>query len=360
MAENDNLPLILQELGGQRRRIELTGPDLPRGNEGFLTFGGDTRDKRTWYPGSDVCTYQSLGPEPQELSFAGEFNAGRLGRTGPAPEQLVFDIEALREAGEQVQVSWGPYTKVCSWGQCQFTVATTTRVRYSLRFRIIQVDARGPLLLPGGEIVRIARRARDIPSVAAILSAAGEILSALSALPPGLGGDRINRAIGTVNSIISTGNAAGAVLDTFRSVGAVVLPGQAMGALRFIDSVRDHTRDLLETVRALSWTSMLGGGFGVLSTAGVQALSMSASVVDLAGSVLTLHGRVRQLAGDTRSDALYVAAQGDTLRTIAQRFYQSADRWREVADANGLASTMVEPGTQLVIPRVGVGAEVRP
>jgi hypothetical protein len=43
--------------------------------------------------------------------------------------------------------------------------------------------------------------------------------------------------------------------------------------------------------------------------------------------------------------------QGVTLRKLALEYYGSADDWATIADANGLTSSEVAPGTMLLIPQ---------
>jgi len=48
----------------------------------------------------------------------------------------------------------------------------------------------------------------------------------------------------------------------------------------------------------------------------------------------------------------YVAQKGDTLMSIAQKFYGDASKWRLIASANNLTSMSVQPGQVLVIPAI--------
>jgi len=53
---------------------------------------------------------------------------------------------------------------------------------------------------------------------------------------------------------------------------------------------------------------------------------------------------------DVEPYVVYVVT-GETLRDIARRELGSSAAWRDVARVNGLAGSVVEPGTPLLIPR---------
>lgn len=352
MAEDEFLPLILDERDGEKRRIILTGPDLPRDRSGWLRFGTTQRGRETWYPGSPEPTTQVLGPEPREVSFSGEFNSGRRRTSEFSPEELMAQLERLNNDGELVVVQYGPISKLCRWLEAEFQIHTLSHIFYSLRFKIAKVGS--------GPKIRIVKAVRDIPTVQQVLEAGRKMEQILSTLPAGLGTDRISRAREAVGRVLTAGQGVDAILSKGRTPGAILNLADARSALRQADTVGEGTRETLENVRALDWGGMSGGSFGLYSTAGIGALGAISQAFTLTNESLRLHGKVRHLAGETQQDALYVAAQGDTLRSIAQRFYRAPDRWRQIAAANGLETSEVTPGTRLTIPKVGVGQEIAP
>jgi nucleoid-associated protein YgaU len=48
---------------------------------------------------------------------------------------------------------------------------------------------------------------------------------------------------------------------------------------------------------------------------------------------------------------LYLVKQGDTLRRISTKYFQTPDRWGDIADFNGLPTDSLSVGMVLQIPR---------
>ena len=79
---------------------------------------------------------------------------------------------------------------------------------------------------------------------------------------------------------------------------------------------------------------------------------LDATWSDEAGTTLTLK-RTRELA-TTQAAVTYQVRTGDRLDALAQKFYHDPRKWWLIADANPDVLTpeqLLEPGTQLVIPR---------
>jgi nucleoid-associated protein YgaU len=70
------------------------------------------------------------------------------------------------------------------------------------------------------------------------------------------------------------------------------------------------------------------------------------------GETLTLGKQQSETNGarDDRPDT-YTVQKGDTLWSIAERFYNSGKRWRDIADANGIDDpSKIATGTTLELP----------
>lgn len=65
--------------------------------------------------------------------------------------------------------------------------------------------------------------------------------------------------------------------------------------------------------------------------------------------------------GAELSGEQYVVQSGDTLSGLAERFLGSSDRWKQIADANGIQNPdMISVGQKLEIPEKGADAGAAP
>lgn len=98
----DGQPVVLRELGGQYRTVELAGSDMPeRGMEAPVSL----RAVHSRYPGGKVTT-QILGVEEGEITLKCRFND----RLTSLDEGAIAQSETLRSIllGQQpVELTWG-------------------------------------------------------------------------------------------------------------------------------------------------------------------------------------------------------------------------------------------------------------
>jgi nucleoid-associated protein YgaU len=71
----------------------------------------------------------------------------------------------------------------------------------------------------------------------------------------------------------------------------------------------------------------------------------------LTNSLVQLRERFASLA-DTTPQARYRVVEGDTLQTIASKFYNDASLWENIYKHNNLSTTLLVSGTVLEIPRL--------
>src|SRR3954466_4299054 len=113
----DSSSLTIEELTGERRKLELRGPGLPLKGAGWE---GSQNVKTTWYPGNGIeATQQVLGPKEEPSEWEGEWNRTRLGRTPclftdgagtptkvTAPSFLIDLMDDIRIRGTKLRVTW--------------------------------------------------------------------------------------------------------------------------------------------------------------------------------------------------------------------------------------------------------------
>lgn len=108
--------VIITELTGRKRRLELRGGGLPSHG---TAFPSKMRVITTWMPGSSEATQQVLGPEEGDPSWQGYWSTPMLAsfpclyREGSGADQrvaraqtLVTIVDSIRQSGARLRIQW--------------------------------------------------------------------------------------------------------------------------------------------------------------------------------------------------------------------------------------------------------------
>lgn len=99
----ESQPIVIEQLGGERRKVVLSGGALP--NQGVETGIGQ-RLERQFLPGASEAVVQVLGLDLPDLTFVGQLNDALLDGPGDA-RALVEQMFLLVTEAQPVEVSWG-------------------------------------------------------------------------------------------------------------------------------------------------------------------------------------------------------------------------------------------------------------
>ena len=100
---SDGSPVVIEQLGGSRLRLELQGADLP---DQDVEVGVKQRVKRWYLAGSPEPTTHVLGPQHDTVAMRGEFSDAATLTEGAALAQLRTLLRIVDE-GAPVRVTWG-------------------------------------------------------------------------------------------------------------------------------------------------------------------------------------------------------------------------------------------------------------
>lgn len=374
---------VIREVTGLKRTITLTSWCLPTRP---VPLTQRQRMKITYYPGATEATAQVFGPHHTDGIFKGVFLARYMGEEGArcfvltsdGREEVVLTPERARaiftdicRSGQELIVEWGVGDyRVIQRGICRavtFHEHAPQRIEWEAEFEwIADTEQRARLSLPPvpPDERGLLDRLRDLRD--AVLAVEEDLSEAYA--------EYIDSTIRQIDSLIrdvegiglkalelagKPAHMARAIAQVAANVLQAVVDIQA-GAIGLVASYREAGRAFASlghgNLAFLPLSSSAGGKAFVDHSAGAQA--------DAAAKSAALHAAVRKAryeAVEIRERAkawiepdyiaLHEVCDGESLRRIAVRYYGTADRWQDIANANDLTSDILTAGMVLLIPR---------
>ena len=349
---------IIRELTGSQRSVSLRHRALPYRP---IIFPSSQAYVQRWYPGNAIATLQVLGPREGDVEIRGfwkdrflldpraESGGGNVELEGfddipnddqtVSAEDLVIVFQRLRAAGNTIEVRWGPEVRRGILSRFEPNYQRTEDIEWTAVFSWSQRGDR--------PAIRAALQADTVQEVRAALD---EFDAALADEPPGLlptivsairtGADEYRRAVFAFTEILvqiqTTATVGTAIFqNVLTQAGRIVQLGRALKTgtldLPYVDLL---PIDAVEAIFAAeTWKQNVGS-----TTRNVDSTSVQAS---------------NDVARAAVPDAIatIIVRENETLRLIALQFYDDADAWPVIADANGLVGSDVEAGTVIVVPR---------
>jgi hypothetical protein len=373
----------IEELGGQKRVISMTGWALPLRP---VEMTAAQRIMVEYYPGATEAVAQVFGPDYTGQTFKGVWSARYLGdEKHPImtvitpettldilyPEQARAEFLSLCKEGQELVVSWGQDTDSTQQRgflkQVKFSEHNPTRIEWELEFvwvsdtRLKPRPPQFPKAPPKGK--QLLDKLNDLANTAQ------QIMSDVSDAYK----DYIDTYVRQVNTLM------GRVQDLVtQAMGIATLPAQlARDVLQVCQNARQMVSDIQAQAIITGKAYMQVGSKALDTFTGSQSwlgwsatqdrASQSASAqADTAAvysqlqtqkdSVIAeskrLEAQAREYLEQTYLD-VYIARDGDTLRRIAAKYYGDAGLWQVIADANELEGDSLEAGMVLLIPRLG-------
>lgn len=341
------------ELTGQLRQIDLLGRALPYQR---VAFGGETKNKLTFYPGNPQGTLQVLASTLQPTVLQGmwkdRFVPGQVeavGFDGLSPGDtataslIVRAFEELRRSGQRLRVQWYDVVREGVLSRFTPTWIRPQDVEWEAEFTWFQENVEAPragdeppddrpaLRRSMDENDRAFRDVRGRSVERSFRSAIGsfvrservQLAQSFAAL------NTISRALpGAVVDLSEPVNALAACASTIRSEvssALVLLTDLPYTEATLVDAV-------LDVLGAESWRRTVG-----LTQDGLAVSATRVALREAERNVGAL-GQTVVVPGDT------------TLRMLSLRYYGTSDSWQRIADANGLTDSLVRAGTTIYIP----------
>lgn len=339
----------IEEMTGSRRKVELLGRALPyRG----VNFPVEQRSERSYYPGNPVATIQVLGVSDRDVEITGRWmdryvgSAARL--TGwdsivssgavITAQNLADVFDAICRAGNLSELRWGPKVLRGLLKSFEPTYNRTDQIRWKATFETAQKGR-----------VEAQRVTSARSTSTGLITAEAALAMIIASAPPGMI-TAISDAV-----LIAAALAQAAAISLVRK-NAEISGVPEVEATDYQD-VTSYTSQVVESCVTLKNTIEIPA-IGIIPSdemaTVVQAQVWSANVAGAASSMASEAIKVRD-AIKVKVVADYIAdirlREGQTLRNIAVKYYDSSDSWKIIADANGLVGTSHPAGTRVMVPR---------
>lgn len=331
-------PVLVLENDRTKERVQLGGNDLPNTP---IQWGAKLRREVQRYIGTDRVSAQVMGTIDAPITVNGVFDDTYTGNARGHAQAMRAAIEALVYSGDLIRLA---YNREQRWGflDVDFEEEVDDLIRYSLKFEPLFREPPAPLSLT------LTRAPVDQATEV------GELFDALKL-----------RAEATPPSLAST--IATAVLDALDQAEARV--SEINGYLAGVVYYADLTQEIAS--RAVRSLASVLRRMGDVQRALVAAPSAAISTVTGSGELLSsiwrdevlaqtrlttaqmlaFFGELTQIVSPT-STRVHVVRAGESLEGLALRFYGDFTLWTLIADANGLDYDDIEPGDELVIPKL--------
>ena len=385
--------VIIEELGGQHRKLTLQGSGLPfRG----ASWGGEQVVDTQWLPGNPVAVQHVMGPSEDPSDWEGEWRTNRLASlpclysSDVQAEQSITRADALRDLADSIRIGGLllRVTWVAAEGRKRVRVGRLTKfvsnderaddLAWHMTFTWIARDTASAVAISDADqSLAATRAAAQSATDAASRVTAQDLITANAQTPLGptpftLG--QLEALAGAPKLLVANfARLATAFSSRLSQIGDIIQTAKDQPAAVFNELVN-------------ATTSMIEGASAVvqaLTTQGPEQLSADSSVRSLltaatyfsrvqdgaeqmavaAAKARTEAARRRSAASRVGSDArnlagpgdllaVIVPKQGDTFLSLSRQYYQGDDLSYELARANGLSGqTITPPRGPVIIPR---------
>lgn len=376
--------LLIEELEGKKRTIELTGRSMPYQD---VDFGIEQRMTTTWYQGNPVALQQIHGPSVMSTEMEGEWKYLYIqGSINVSRSEIISPTDAvdlfleIASSGVTVRVS---YLNIVRVGVLKKFVPTYVRLQ-DIKWRMEwewssagETTFRSALYPP--------------PNIGDGASLFGALQKTLANIPAFL--NLVNSAIATViTAIDEIGDLVSEILTAIEIASSVAsAPRQIYGSVKSnVSALSNKTQELVRQTLAPNGTFDRKTAEATASASSSPTSTKSSSrsgSVENSGDVPYSSQATNSVEYEKwRRDVAYNAyrlsmwafamlvdlqakispnsikrvtsGEGDTVYSISTRYYGSPDYANYVAAVNSLESTVIKPGTELLIPPKPSGGDV--
>lgn len=333
--------LTIEELTGERRRIELQGRAMPFRK---VEWKQRQRSTKTNYPGNPQASFQILGTEHMPTTFSGQWRDRYLGFNQSIT--LVEFMQTLSDAGQELRVVWGDNARrgileEFTHGHDDST-KTAGDILWSAVFNWTGLDSDREVSFKRATFNHLDASETINGLAAALLGIS--LPASLDGLAEGI--LAVQDGIGNIEAAVSQVEKA---IDT--AVEIVELPFEtAQRVVTLLERVRSKAFDVVTTVASLpALSTAIVDDIQSLFDGAIWAHSIHVATGDLALQSEKEREGFEEQTTNAAVRQIYMS-RGEDLRKIALHFYGTQEEWVRIADANGLKFSSVPAGTKLVIP----------
>lgn len=374
-------PFVVEELTGPAREVTLRGRSLPYRK---VTWESEQRLNINWFVGNPVASTQVLGRKLLPTTITGiwkdrflfddsnaavlrnfpPLSVGALPGTnviggpsfasaGSIPTAAAFRARVLRDAfqaindaGQLVRVEWGSLARFGFLQHVKWIHDREEDIEYSMTFEWIGVTPVQPRLAfkPKLDVLGFLSK---------LLAALNRILDLLLKLNAFISG-QLSRIFAVITSIQA--------FITLMSEALQSLVSFALAPFEILQSLKGILTSLkLACFDLMIECSIIAGAYG---TDQPGTFTNIVDKIDLSIFTKLMRKYTQELGAEAQEqieqiDAVLVSdiiavvnmPARMTLRDISLRFYGTADRWRELAQRNGLTTSKPPQGALILVPR---------
>ena len=322
-------------------------------------FGGEQRLIKEFYPGNSEPTVQVLGPRESDQTIKGRIKSKRIKFNTKAERdefrQFAYEmqkqIDSIRIAGLLVSIELrGGSATWTRWGfieKTKFEMKTIADIDYEVGFFIVGFNK------PKDYI--IAANAQGVP-----FDINKELIKKVSALqasifpPPSTItrslASQLNDAIGEIAEAINL--VTGFVDNVLNEVDS--LKGSLARAKGLIKNARNKCTSFQRRIGGQNpeggYTKTAGYGVGGAYKNAAYIQKAQSNVYSLVALLAAMSVAISKIAAQTPLGRHRIKS-GDTLQTIAVKWYNDSSKWNLIYDHNHLTTTVLTVGQVLEIPR---------
>lgn len=344
---------IITELTGPQREVRLFDRALPYQG---LAFGRQQRVVKREYAGSRVATLQVMGVSLLDVEPNGKWKtrylaaehsvelvgfpdienvAGRI-----TAENLILAITRISDAGQTVEVRWGPEVRR---GVLHEFIATYDRVE-DVEWRMTFIwsqDGEAP-----------ARRAAvALDTTSAMRRALDDLDLVASEMPTTLLPDQADDLQAKIAEVRAAGAAFTERLATIQA--------ETFAAISDVQNAQMLAERVANAAEALRTGSLSDLPYFQLLPFDDVAMVVEAEVWrrDTAAASRKVSAEARRSSSSVAERnlpgalAVVTVTENTSLRSLALKYYSIADAWTFIADANGLVGSSAPAGSRIIIPR---------
>jgi hypothetical protein len=337
---------VIQEYvqGKPAEKIVLIGNMLPMIP---FEYGGEQNIVKTYYAGNSEPSNHIMGPREDNIIIKGRLKDKKYDDVTlkNVAYEVSKQVEAFRLRGNLVEMRLGEWRRFGFIERARFEMKDLRDIRYQIEFSVIGFNP--PLR------TYIIRDTKEIPFAInkQLIEQATAFQNDYSVLPDAFQPSIADSIRGIVSDIATVVNSVTSFIDgTLSQVEDVASSlTRARGLVNYgIGKISEYRRRLGNI--ALS-AENLGIDVPARYTSAAFIYGIASDSHGLTNSLVQLRERFASLA-DTTPQARYRVVEGDTLQTIASKFYNDASLWENIYKHNNLSTTLLVSGTVLEIPRL--------
>lgn len=351
--------LLIEQLTGKKRRVIIDGRALPLQEPG-LVLEAEMRHETDWLPGNPEATLQVFGLKLEPTTISGRWSdrffargdaVGAInGQQQPTAQALVDAITTLHEEGQVLSFRWGPVKR--------FGILDKWKVTYGYVETDIHWEMTFEWISKTGELLgTVALPSRGLQDQLATLANGSNQLQNLVQNP-----QNINHP----TFLESVRQKAQAIADEVSSMGDTVanfasgVQARADSAQQMVGKLTEGIQSatsLIDETQARVYAELVG-----LEDVAQATVGQTLAAYNWCADLFTTGGSFRRDAvlfwADTRerlgSDviAVHAARDREDLRAVSIQYYGNPDGWVDIMKFNGLDTDILQPGQQVLIPRL--------